>query len=283
MRAYSTREVADLAGLAEERVRRWARAGLVCPTKDADGEWTYSFQDAALLRTASQLLEAGLTPRRVASTLRLIQEQIPAGRPLSAVRLVVVGKRVIVKDRIASWEPESRQSLLDLGAREVPQEIAPLMPAVPTADDAPTAAPCTDTDAQDLYSSAVDLELAGRDGEARAQYEAALRLDPKLVAARVNLGRLLHAAHRLAEAEVEFRNARTLDPGNVLAAFNLGVTLEDQGKTDAAIEAYRAALALDETHADAHFNLSRLLEARGDKQGALRHLSRFSRLIRQQS
>ena len=82
---------------------------------------------------------------------------------------------------------------------------------------------------------------------------------------------------------MQFRNARALDPDSALAAFNLGVTLEDLGKHDAAIEAYRAALAVDENHADAHFNLSRLLEAKGDRQGALRHLSRFSRLMRRQS
>jgi hypothetical protein len=38
-------------------------------------------------------------------------------------------------------------------------------------------------------------------------------------------------------------------------------------------------LTIDETYADAHFNLARLLEVRGDKQGALRHLSRFKRLM----
>jgi tetratricopeptide (TPR) repeat protein len=286
VRAYSTREVAELAGLDEGRIRRWVRAGLVAPHKDERGDWRYSFQDAALLRTASKLLDAGLTPRRVTSSLRLIRKQIPAGRPLSAVRIVVTGKRVIVKDRLASWEPESRQALLDLGEPLVSTEIAPIMPARLAADADPPDHQGDDdgeVTAEDLYHAAVDLELAGRNDEALAHYEAALRGDPALVAARINLGRLLHQAQRLTEAEVQFRNARALDPHNALAAFNLGVTLEDLGKADAAIEAYRAALALDDEHADAHFNLSRLLEAKGDKQGALRHLSRFSRLIRQQS
>lgn len=286
MRAYSTREVAELAGLAEERTRRWARAGIVNPTKNERGDWRYSFQDVALLRTASRLLDAGLTHRRVARALRLIQEQIPAGRPLSAVRVVVIGNRVVVHDRLASWEPESQQATFDFNVQDTPKEIASVVPArlvndIETPDESSLAAAVVT--AEELYSAAVDLELAGRNDEALAQYEAALRRDPKLCAARINLGRLLHAAHRLTEAEVQFRNARTLDPASALAAFNLGVTLEDLGKHDAAIEAYRSALEIDESHADAHFNLSRLLEAKGDKQGALRHLSRFSRLIRRQS
>lgn len=256
------------------------------PTKDERGDWRYSFQDVALLRTASRLLDAGLTNRRVMHALRLIQEQIPAGRPLSAVRVVVIGDRVVVHDRLASWEPESRQATFDFNVQQEPREIASVVPAqlandLPSSDEG--AVDDTGLSAEELYSIAVDLELAGRNDEALAHYEAALRRDPKLCVARINLGRLLHAANRLTEAEVQFRNARALDPRNALAAFNLGVTLEDLGKANAAIDAYRTALALDENHADAHFNLSRLLEAKGDKQGALRHLSRFSRLIRRQS
>ena len=285
MRAYSTREVAELCGVAEDRIRRWARAELVNPRKTEGGNWRYSFQDVALLRTASKLLEAGLSPRRVARALRLIQEQIPSGRPLSAVRVVVLGKRVIVQDRLAAWEPESRQGTFDFDVGHAAKEIASVVPArlVKETETAEHAAHAETLTAADLYTAAVDSELAGRHSEALAHYEAALRLNPRLAAARINLGRLLHDANRLTEAEVQFRNARAIEPDNALAAFNLGVTLEDLGKTDAAIEAYRAALALDDDHADTHFNLSRLLEAKGDRQGALRHLSRFSRLIRRQS
>ena len=66
-----------------------------------------------------------------------------------------------------------------------------------------------------------------------------------------------------------------------MAAFNLGVALEDQARHDAAIEAYTRALDIDADYADAHFNLSRLLESRGDRQGALRHLSSFRRLMKE--
>jgi tetratricopeptide (TPR) repeat protein len=89
----------------------------------------------------------------------------------------------------------------------------------------------------------------------------------------------MHAAGHLREAEAHYRSALELKPKNALAAFNLGVALEDQGKTEAAAEAYRTALAADEEYADAHYNLSRLLEAQGDLRSALRHLSRFRRLI----
>lgn len=244
------------------------------PSKDARGRWSYAFQDLALLRTAAQLLGAHLTPHRVTRTLRLIREQLPAGRPLSAVRILVDGQRVVVKDRLSSWEPESRQGTFDFDVQALSQQVAPQIPQRSQAEleGAESAA--------DLYQSALDLELAGRSDEARDAYEASLQRDPKLVSARINLGRLLHAAKRIAEAEAHYRAALEQDPRNAMAAFNLGVALEDQGKIDAAIDTYRRALSIDEHYADAHFNLARLLEARGDERGALRHLSSFRRLLR---
>ena len=275
MREYSTRQVADLAGLPEDQIRRWARAKLVTPSKDAQGRWRYSFQDLALLRTAGKLLGARLTPHRVTRTLRLIREQLPAGRPLSAVRLFVTGQRVVVKDRLASWEPESRQGTFNFDVQALSRQVASLIPRHSRAELERQA-----QSAVDLYETASDLELAGRSDEAREAYQAALRWDPKLVSARIDLGRLLHAANRVAEAEALYRAALEQDPHNALAAFNLGVALEDQDKVDAAVEAYRRVLAIDDAYADAHFNLSRLLEAEGDERGALRHLSTFKRLMR---
>lgn len=320
MRDYSTREVAEITGLPVPQIRRWARANLVTPTKDAQGRWRYSFQDLALLRTASRLLAAKLTSNRVTRALRLIREQLPPGRPLSAVRIVVDGPRVLVRDRLASWEPESRQGTLDFDIKALTERApAPRGASDPGSSDEPTvdlarravsavtplrggrargtpskgAAHRDDKvaverdeakeTADNLYAAGLDLELAGREREARKAYEAALERDSRHVSARINLGRLLHAAHSLAEAEALYRAALEQEPRNPLAAFNLGVALEDQDKVDEAIEAYRRALACDDTYADAHFNLSRLLESRGDKRGALRHLSSFRRLMRRDS
>lgn len=274
MREYSTGEVAELSGLPEGRIRGWTRAGLVTPTRDGRGPWRYSFQDLALLRTAAELLRAGLSTRRVTKTLRLIREQLPEGRPLSAVRILVNGQRVVVKDRLSSWEPETRQGTFDFDVQALSRKVAPKI--VTPSEAAPSRTPA----APDLYESALNLELAGRTDEARAAYAAALQLDPKLVSARINLGRLLHAEKRFAEAELHYRAALEQDPESAMAAFNLGVALEDQGRTEAAAEAYGRALSVDQRHADAHFNLSRLLEARGDQRGALRHLNSFRRLIR---
>lgn len=274
MRQYSTREVAELAGLPESRVRGFARAGVVTPDKDARGRWRYSFQDLAALRAAGKLLDAGVSMKRVTRTFRLLRAQLPAGRPLSAVKLLVTGKRVVVRDRLASWEPESGQRALDFDVKAMSEQVAPQLPRSSRADVA-----LEDESADLLYQAALDLELAGRGDEARQAYEAVLRRDPMLVGARINLGRLLHAAGKLGEAEALYRAALEHDSKSVIAAFNLGVVLEDQGRAEAAARAYRNVLSIDDRYADAHYNLSRLLEAKGDTRGALRHLSSFRRLM----
>lgn len=275
MREYSTREVTDLTGLPEDLIRRWARARLIAPNKDLQGRWRYSFQDLALLRTAGKLLKARLSLNRITRTLRTIRKQLPSGRPLSAVRILVTGQRVVVRDRLASWEPVSRQGTLDFDVQKLSQPVAPHIPRRSRAELKKAAS------AEGLYQAALDLELAGRGREARDAYEEALERDPELVSARINLGRLMHAENRVTEAEVLYRSALAQNPKSALAAFNLGVALEDQGAADAAVEAYEQALAIEPSYADAHFNLSRLLEAKGDARGALRHLNTFRRLLRQ--
>jgi tetratricopeptide (TPR) repeat protein len=246
----------------------------VTPDKDDQGRWRYSFQDLAVLRTAARLLAADVSVNRVTRTLSLLREQLPDGRPLSAVRLIVTGQRVIVKDRLAAWEPESGQGALDFDVQAMSELVAPELPRRSRRE----LEEGSET-ADSLYETALDLELAGRSEEARETYEAVLRRDPQFAGARINLGRLLHATGALSEAEAHYRTALEQNPDNALAAFNLGVALEDQGKAGAAAAAYRTALAVDEKYADAHYNLSRLLEAQGDVRSALRHLSRFRRLL----
>jgi tetratricopeptide (TPR) repeat protein len=277
VREYSTREVAEISSLPAPQIRRWARAGLVTPTKDEGGHWRFSFQDLALLRTAGKLLEARVSSARVTRTLHELREQL-SSRPLSAVSLVVAGGRVIVRDRMASWVLESRQGVF--GFEMDVRGFGPASGAEATALSPTAGSPQlrAGDNADSAYRAAVDLELAGRPGDAEAAYIAALKKNPELVNARINLGRLVHASNRLREAESHYREALDQEPDNALAAFNLGVVLEDQGRAAAAVDAYRTAIDNDDDHADAHFNLARLLEQSGDRQAALRHLARFRRL-----
>ncbi len=86
-------------------------------------------------------------------------------------------------------------------------------------------------------------------------YEQALRLAPKHVEARSNLGVALQALGRLDQAEVCFREAIRLRPNFADAHSNLGNALQDRGMVDEAIASYRQAIRLKPDHIDAHNNL----------------------------
>jgi tetratricopeptide (TPR) repeat protein len=275
MKAYSTREVAELLGLTVTRVRALARSGVVSPHQDAKGHASYSFQDLVLLRTAKGLSDAKVPARRITKALRALAKQLPTDRPLSAVRVQIDGARVIVRDHLSSWEPESGQTLLDFDVRELGEKIAPL------ARDSVQRALRAASSADDLFQAALESEQIGATAEAEAAYRKVLATEPRHVAAHINLGRLRHVAKSLDEAERLYREALEIEPNHPTARFNLGVVLEDRGATTDAIEQYREAVRLDPRIADVHFNLARLYQQTGDQQAALRHFSRFRALTRE--
>jgi tetratricopeptide (TPR) repeat protein len=274
MKAYSTREVADLIGISEKRVRGLVRSGVVAPQSSVGGRFSFSFQDLVLLRTAKGLDDAKLPPRRILNALKALAAQLPADRPLSAVRVQVDGNRVIVRDNSTSWEPESGQTVLDFSVREIGEKVAPL--ARESIQQALHAAESPD----ELFRAALESEQIGSNADAEKAYRAVLETEPAHVAAKINLGRLRHIARDLKEAERLYRDALDLEPNHPTARFNLGVVLEDSGATGDAIEQYLEAVRLDPRVADVHFNLARLYQQAGDEQAALRHFSRFRALTR---
>lgn len=213
-----------------------------------------------------------MSPQRIARSLRRLREQLPAGRPLSAVRISARGDEILVQDRDTVWAPETEQVAFDFSVEELASRVEPFAARAAREREA-----AGDMAADDWYDLGFDLEAVSVD-EARRAYRRALGLRGDHPEALVNLGRLSHEEGDLDAAEARYRAATVADPRHALARFNLGVVCEDAGRLDEAVAAYRDALALDPSLAGAHFNLSRLLEGREDLAGALRHLAAYKRL-----
>ena len=273
MKAYSTREVADLLGISQQRVRGLVRSGVVAPQPGVDGGLAFSFQDLVLLRTAKGLADAKLPPRKISSALKALAEQLPANRPMSAVRVQIVGDRVVVRDNSTSWEPESGQTVLDFSVRELGEKVAPLARA--SVQQALSAAESAD----DLFQAALESEQIGSNADAENAYRGVLEAEPAHVAARINFGRLRHIARDLPDAERHYRAALELDPNIRLRASTSASCsrIAARRRSNRAVPRSRAARP---RVADAHFNLARLYQQVGDEQAALRHFSRFRALTR---
>ena len=105
-----------------------------------------------------------------------------------------------------------------------------------------------------LVNSGNVLRALGREDEAVRRYEEALRIEPKLVAARYNLGSLHLQANRFSQAVEQFEQALKIDPSYAAAHTSLGAALLLAGRTDEALRHYESALRLDPS-AKAHQDL----------------------------
>lgn len=266
MHDYDANDLQRLSGADASAVRSLARAGHIQPVKHA-GRLRYSFHDLIIVRTASALRGANVSPRKVNLTLSRLRDSLPAGAPLSGVSVTVLGNQVAVREGDALFEPESGQYALQLEVVLTAGELHVLKALSPPGRSRDSAAA--------HFARALDLEDTDANA-AVAGYRACLNADAQHLEACINLGRLLHELGRLSDAEAVYRQAATPDP---LLSFNFAVLLEDLEREFEAIQLYRVALALDPSFADAHFNLARLHDRAGQSRDSFRHLLAHRRLL----
>ena len=198
MKWYTTGDAAGLLGLSPERVRAYARSGVVQPERGPRSEYRFSFQDLVLLRTAAGLQAARIPPGRISRALERLRGELPSGRSLSELRIVAEDDRIVGHDGEAAGNPLSGQYHLDFTVAELGQTVAHL--AGRATREAEAAGP--ELDADDWYDLGLDLE-AYAPAEARHAYERAVALDPSHSDAHVNLGRILHDAGHARDADAE--------------------------------------------------------------------------------
>ena len=286
MHAYDAKDLERLFGLPASAVRALARAGNINPVRRGS-KLHYSFHDLVVLRTASALRAANISPQRINKTLKELRSALPADSALNQLSLTALGNRIAIREGQTLRESDSGQYALALEIVEekgrlhviARDDSATRQDSAARQDAAarPEAPPATGPSADDLYAKGIQLEEIDPQA-ARKSYEAALAADPNHLEARINLGRLLHLDGRLAEAEQVYRFGGKAEP---FLVFNLAVLLEDLGREPEAIVAYREALALDPQFADAHFNLARLYERARDAKASLRHLLAYRRMMDQ--
>src|SRR5690242_9224300 len=84
-----------------------------------------------------------------------------------------------------------------------------------------------------------------------------------------NRGALLHLDGDLAGARAEYEAALAIDPDNVTALNNLGFLLAQDSQNEAALGCLERAVALDPDRSTAHVNIGNVRAAMGDLESAL--------------
>ncbi len=272
--SFTTRELARLTTLSPARVRRCVHAGILQPRRGKRDRFEYPLQDLLLLRAARTLLDAPLIgPSRLARIVARLREGLPAGQPVTSLRLHLEGDRVFATDGRRRWDVENGQMSIGFASATSRRPSVHALGRTPPGGVGP----------EDLafrsFARALLLEKVSNEA-AREAYREALDHDPRAVPALVNLGRLEHEAGHLDTAERLYTDSLQIEPQETTALYNLALLAEDRGDNARAVRRYRELLANDPRHADGHRNMSRLLARLGRHVEAQRHNRHYRAALR---
>src|SRR5262245_16383121 len=268
-RVYGLRELTRVLSLTPRRAAQLRRLELL--RRDAG----HTFRDLLALKAASALLEAGASVRQIKDALQARRRQDPDLKdPLSEVRLVMDGGRLLAESDRVRFDPRTGQTVLGLDAGSLEKDVEATLT---TGLVRPLHPPAAEAETWFERASEWDNDPA-RWEHALDAYRRVVALDPTYAAAWNNQGLLLHRMGRYAEARTAYDRALEQDPSCAEAAYNLGSLDEDSGDVEGAVAHYRHALALSPDYADAHFNIAAALSRAGRGDDAIGHWQRYLEL-----
>src|SRR5258708_35214352 len=177
---FTRSEVAKRLGVSSARLRSLDRAKIVSPSGQRGKQRAYTFQDLIALRATRELLDHHVRLRDVARAIGALREVLPrVTRPLQELRIVGDGRRVVVRAAEGSFEPLTRQMVLDFQVQALRDDVVRIL--------RPETSPARVRTAYELYvqASALDEDPATFE-QAEDLYGRAIRLDPSLAIAYAN-------------------------------------------------------------------------------------------------
>ena len=277
---YGIREVTDATGLPASRVRGLMRRGLLSPVRGPRGDWRFSFQDMALLKTTQRLLDAQVPLRKACAALAELRAALAEagdGEALCGLSLTAAGDAVVVREGDGLWDARTGQGQLPFNVERragtvytLGQRSAPIGARASHVADANA----DELDSDDWYNLGLEFEeTAPR--KAPHAYGQAIALNPGNADAHVNLGRLWQVQGDLKRAKRHYQMALRGAPNHQLALYNLGTVFDEIDEPDQALDYYRQAPDVP----DAHYNSARIFEMRGDEVACRRHMRRYRGLV----
>ena len=112
-------------------------------------------------------------------------------------------------------------------------------------------------------------------GQAAAQYEGALAIDPDLAYTRSRLGGIYSREARHEEGIAQLRQAVRLEPENSLFRYALGAAHARADSHGLAIPEFREAVDLDPYNTEAHYGLARALMQQGRREESRQAMAVF--------
>jgi len=269
---FTARDLARVFGVQESRIHYWVRTGVIAPSVKRGGRNYFSFHDVISVKAAKELLDGGVSLQAVRKNLAALRGALAVDRPLSRMRVVSDGERLVLLGDDAAFEPLSGQVVMDFLVGPLSTRLAEVL-ELPLPAAADEGAP--ERSGYDWFREGCALEAAGASAAAEDAYKRALERDPGLAAAHTNLGGLAFRDGRRGEARGHFERALALDEDQPEARYDLANLLDELGDTERAVAEWSRVVALHPEFADAHYNLGGALLRLGQPTRARLHLERY--------
>lgn len=243
-------------------IRHWEHIGLIKPVKKVFRLPYFDFQEVACVRRLSELLQSGIAPHVLETSLIRLKSMLPGTEhSLSQLTLLAHDHHVVIRDETGLLDPLSRQRLMDFDPesldsrshRDAESRVNTTVALqIPSGLLLPRTAPAWCEQAKQL------LEL-DRLTDAIEAFRCALMLDASVSETHFHLAEALYRTGNLAAAFERFHVAVELDPHYLEAWTQLGCVASELGQTQSALDAFDIALQSHADYPDAHFHKAELL------------------------
>ncbi len=95
---FTSRQAIQFTGVSQRQLAYWRKIGLIVPSRFSPGGHSrYSFADLIALKTARQLIDAGISLQKIRAGIGKLVETLPEIKtPLTSLSLVATGDIILV-------------------------------------------------------------------------------------------------------------------------------------------------------------------------------------------
>ncbi len=255
-RVHTVEQLSQILGISGLRIRRWIDIGLIEPTDPSSLTQTFDYQQVATARTLIRLINQGVAPRKLVTSLRRLQKWFAddhqLGMTISALEGQLLARRGI---EWLDWRGQLYFSFEDTGENGTRIRFEKRSSA--------GSLTATGDEAAVLFDTAYRLEVEGSFEQAATVYSEWLKRFGEDGAVLFNLANV-HFHLAMTELAINhYRHSVASDPACASAWNNLGLCLHELGDNSEAIEALRIAAQLEPENTETLYSLADILDVVG--------------------
>ncbi len=257
-KGYRARDISRLFGVNEGKIKSWHRSGLVPHVYMENEEPIFGFRELICFKVMKDLLDKGITPRRMRNYLGQLKRILPESEwPLTELKFTIVGGRLLVCKEGQTFDPRG-QLHMDFSVKK-PRAVVSI----------------------DRWRDATlrPSEYEGKEDPKRAilEYRRILELEPENADAMVNLANIYYGMDKTQKARHWYLEALMADPDHVEGNYNFANLLDEGGEAKLSIVFYLRSIRNDISFADAYFNVGVCFHKLGKRDNAKRYFKSYLR------